>query len=233
MRIIAIFIILTSSLTFSQIQRIIADLPSEQAPERVTPLLSPQPEQKKSLGLAILYSALLPGMGEYYAGDYSLGRYFTIADAGFFLTYAGVQTYSKWQTDNYKAFAKSKGGVSGNFDDDYFANIGAYMSIANYNDDMSFQRRFSEMYAPERFWEWTTQGDRKTYRGMWTSAQEANNNLRFVVGALIVNRIVSIINAVRVVSARDKSLPQTSYGFILNPPLTSGNGMSAVFYLNF
>jgi hypothetical protein len=36
--------------------------------------------QRKSPALAILYSILLPGMGELYAGDYSSGKYFTIAD---------------------------------------------------------------------------------------------------------------------------------------------------------
>ena len=34
---------------------------------------------KKNLGLAILYSLLLPGMGELYTDAYSSGKYFTIA----------------------------------------------------------------------------------------------------------------------------------------------------------
>ncbi len=36
---------------------------------------------------------------------------------------------------------------------------------------------------------------------MWVSSESAYNNLRFVAGALILNRIISIINVVRLVNA--------------------------------
>jgi len=53
------------------------------------------------------------------------------------------------------------------------------------------------------FWKWTSQ-DRKAYRSIWVSSEQSFNNLRFVVGALIINRIVSVINAVRLVSKYNK-----------------------------
>ena len=46
-----------------------------------------------------------------------------------------------------------------------------------------------------------TSEDRKSYRSMWVSSEQSFNNLRFVVGALIINRIASAVNAVRLVSA--------------------------------
>ena len=57
-------------------------------------------DQKKNTGLAILYSALLPGMGELYAGDYSSGKYFTIADGVLWGGLIGVNAYAKNQEDN-------------------------------------------------------------------------------------------------------------------------------------
>jgi hypothetical protein len=39
---------------------------------------------------------------------------------------------------------------------------------------------------------------------MWVSSEQSYNSLRFVVGALIINRIASAINAVRLVSAHNK-----------------------------
>jgi len=39
---------------------------------------------------------------------------------------------------------------------------------------------------------------------MWVSSEQAHNDLRFVVGAMILNRIASMINAVRLVSAYNK-----------------------------
>ena len=53
--------------------------------------------QKKKTGLAIIYSLLLPGMGELYAGDYSSGKYFTIADGVLWGTLIGVNAYANNQ----------------------------------------------------------------------------------------------------------------------------------------
>jgi len=59
------------------------------------------------------------------------------------------------------------------------------------------------LYENKYFWKWTSE-DRKAYRSMWVSSEQSFNNLRFVVGALIINRIASVINAVRLVSAYNR-----------------------------
>jgi hypothetical protein len=41
---------------------------------------------------------------------------------------------------------------------------------------------------------------------MWVASQQANNNLRFVIGAMLLNRLVSVVNAVRSVTAYNRSL---------------------------
>jgi hypothetical protein len=43
---------------------------------------------------------------------------------------------------------------------------------------------------------------------MWTSSEQTYNDLRFVVGAMILNRVVSAINAVRLVSAYNNRLEE-------------------------
>lgn len=201
--------------------------------------LTPAPTaQKKSPGLAILYSSLLPGMGELYAGTYSLGQYFTIAEAVFWVTYLGIDSYGNWQKDNYRAFAKTVGKVNLNEkNDEYFANIGDYTDIHQYNEEMSFQRKFDEMYNLEtHFWKWESTPDRKSYRSMWVSSQQSYNNLRFVVGGMILNRIASIINAVRLVTAHNKGLDEISNWNInfdySNSPEASSN-LSLNFILQF
>ena len=158
---------------------------------------------KKSTGLAILYSVLLPGMGELYAGDYSSGKYFTIAEGALWGVYFGLNTYGNWQQDRYKAYAASSAGVNLNGKNDtYFANIGTYLNITEYNDDQSRNRDFVAMYNVKTdYWKWQTNKDREVYRNMWTTSEQAHNGLRFVVGALILNRLVSAINAARLVAA--------------------------------
>jgi len=189
---------------------------------------------KKNIALAILYSAMLPGMGELYANNYESGKYFTIADAALVGVYFGVNTYGDWKKENYKSYAQTFGVISlANKNDDYFATIGNYKNIDQYNDEKALEQRFNEMFDKDIMnWKWQSETQRREYRGMWLSSQRAYNNLQFVVGAMLINRLVSIINAVRSVVAYNKNLAeQTSWNiyFDANPnPLAMKN-----FSLNF
>jgi hypothetical protein len=171
--------------------------------------------QKKSGALAILYSMVLPGMGELYAESYSSGKYFTIADGVLWGTLTGFNLYGKWQQENYKSFARDNGGINlNNKDDDYYANISVYQSIDDYNTAMEMERQFNKVYnASTHYWDWKNQDNRKEFRNMWSSSETAFNNVRFVAGALVLNRIISAINAVRSVSRYNKNLGEDQVSF--------------------
>jgi hypothetical protein len=182
--------------------------------------------EKKSVGLGIIYSLLLPGMGELYADAYNSGKYFTIADGLLWGTLIGMNAYSNWQEDNYKSYAATRAGViHENKDEDYYANIGDYTSVYSYNDQKALGRNFDEMYDEQAyFWKWNTTDERRTYRDMWNSSETANNNIRFVVGGLILNRLISAINAARSVSSYNSRLEEEvswnfSVGFMSQPNL--------------
>lgn len=165
-------------------------------------------KSKKSAGMAIIYSLLLPGMGELYSGSYSTGKYFTIAEGALWITYIGMNSYGNWQKDRYTSFAASKGGVkTDGKDEEYFATISEYINVEQYNTEKALERNFSDMYnSPGFAWDWKTNDSRRTYRSLWVSSEQSFNNLRFVVGAMLINRIASAINAVRLVAAHNKSL---------------------------
>lgn len=164
--------------------------------------------KKKNRGLAIIYSALLPGMGELYADGYSSGKYFTIADAVLWGGLIGVTAYANNQEDSYRAFAKTHGGVSlSGKNDKYFADIGNYLDIYEYNHLKELDRNFGGVYDKEsEYWKWSGQTQRSEYRNMWKSSETANNATRFIVGALILNRVASVINAIRLVNAHNNNL---------------------------
>lgn len=172
------------------------------------PLFQIEKPAKKNAGLAILYSLLLPGMGELYAGGYESGKYFTIAEAVLWGSYIGMDAYGTWQKNNYQSFASSYGSVvADSKDEDYYANIGVYLDINQYNRDKLLSRRFEELYDTEtHFWKWENNEQRREYREMWVSSETAFNNLRFIAGTLILNRIISAINAVRVTAAHNKRI---------------------------
>ncbi|MHC1736994.1 MAG: hypothetical protein AB9882_03165 [Ignavibacteriaceae bacterium] len=194
--------------------------------------------EKKNPALAILFSMMLPGMGELYAGNYSSGQYFTIAEAAFIGMYFGVNSYGNWKKDNYQSFAGSSGGVnSTGKNDEYYARIGEYKDVEQYNNIKALNREFEEMYDPSLYyWKWQKDEDRENYRDMWLSSQHAYNNLRFVVGAMLLNRLVSTINAVRSVTAFNKSLEnknESGLYFNANPNPNAVSSFSVNFYTAF
>ena len=174
------------------------------------PVVDENVKQKKSTGLAIVYSLLLPGMGELYADAYDSGVYFTIADGVLWGTYVGMNVYANWQKDRYISYSQTNAGVTPeNKDEDYYATIGEYLDIDQYNDQQAFEYNFDEMYDTEtHFWKWNTSEERKEYRDMWVSSEQTFNDVRFVVGALLLNRVISAINAVRLVSKYNNNLSQ-------------------------
>ncbi len=173
-------------------------------------------QEKKSVGLGVLYSLLLPGMGELYADSYNVGKYFTIADGILWGTFIGMNSYSSWQEENYMSYAASHADVeNSNKDENYYATIGNYTSVDSYNDEKALERNFDEMYNPVNYyWKWNTSSERETYREMWSSSEQTSNDIRFVVGGLILNRVASAINAARLVSSYNKSLEkEVSWNF--------------------
>lgn len=194
-----------------------------------------QLNEKKNAGLAIVYSFLLPGMGELYADGYNSGIYFTVADGVFWGALAGLNIYGNWQQDNYKSFAQSNGGISNvGKDEDYYANISSYISVYEYNRGKELNREFGQVYdVKTHFWNWETNNERRKYREMWSSSENAYNSIRFAVGALVLNRIVSAINAVRLVNKYNKGLEENlswniSVGLVTDPNLPSGISLSFV-----
>lgn len=162
---------------------------------------------KKNNGLAILLSAVLPGMGELYADGYSSGKYFTIADGVLWGGLIGVSTYAKNQEDSYKAFAETFGKVNLNGKDDkYFADISGYIDVYEFNHIQDLSRSNDIYNETTHYWKWSGQEQRREYRAMWKSSETAYNSTRFIVGALILNRIASVINAVRLVNKYNNNL---------------------------
>jgi hypothetical protein len=230
MKKILLTIIFLGTVSFTQSQNLLTlenEIRKSSPGENVLTNVSPAESVKKSTGLAIIYSLLLPGMGELYAGSYSSGKYFTIAEGALWGIFIGMNSYANWQKDRYKSFAASEGEVNlAGKDADYFSTISQYINIEEYNNAKALERNFDEMYNPSTYyWKWESIEERRAYRSMWLSSEQTFNDVRFVVGALIVNRIISAINAVRLVSAYNKRASEEmgwniSVGLSNNPDLS-------------
>lgn len=165
------------------------------------------PREKKSVALAAIYSFILPGMGELYAGNYSKGKYFTIAEGLLWITYIGFDRYGSWVRDDARNFAMRHAGISlEGKSDRYFVDIGDYQNVQDYNDEMLRNREPHKVFNdPSDAWNWDSKANRDYYYDRRVESDLAFNNLNFVAAAIGVNHLISAVNAVMAVKSRNES----------------------------
>ena len=78
------------------------------------------PAQKKSAGLAAVYSLVLPGAGETYVSGIEAGKYPLIAEGALWLTWGTMEYYGRWLQDDARRFAVVHAGVATTTADDLF-----------------------------------------------------------------------------------------------------------------
>lgn len=169
----------------------------------------PESPGKKNAGLAVLYSLLLPGMGELYAGNYSSGKYFTVAEGVLWLGLGGLDRYATSLQDDARAYAAQHAGVaSEGRSDQYYIDIGDFSDVYQYNEQALRSRDPEKLYDPSSsdYWRWDSDQNREMYRDRRVSADQMFNNTRFVVAAIAVNHVVSAINAARAVITHNRGL---------------------------
>lgn len=168
----------------------------------------PDEKPRKSALLAIAYSLMLPGLGDAYAENFATGKYFMGADAGLWLTYGGFRVFGQWLKDDAKTLAVQR--ASANFDgkdDKYEVNIGNFADVLSYNDAKLRNREYDLLYDPNSnfAWQWSSDADRLHYKDLRNRGESTLKNSQFVLGALVLNRVISAISAVRSVSAYNRS----------------------------
>jgi len=155
---------------------------------------------RKSVARAALYSALLPGWGEYYVGHKKKARFFFGVEALSWIGFIGFTTYGNWKEDDFIRFAGERAGADLEGKGDWFLDmVGFYDDIDEYN---SLGRVFEPDYPylednASNHWRWQDPEDRELYRHLKNRSREAYRRADFMIGLAILNRVVSVIDAVR------------------------------------
>lgn len=172
--------------------------------------------------VSVMRSAILPGWGEFGLGKAERGRVFTKVDL--VLWSALVQTgYAGRQHDSrLKSFGSLHAGVSFSGKDNQFVtDVGNYMSLDDFNEVQQRLRNTDRVYRDSEIygWAWDSDENRKTYRRYRIQRDTVRKIGQFVIGGMILNRIVSIIDV-----AYLHRLDRVSSGLILYPLIDVESG---------
>jgi hypothetical protein len=194
-------------------------------------------EGLKSVTKAALLSFILPGVGEIYGGSHTKGKIFIFSEVTVWTGFFGFRTYGSWLKDDSRVYAAShaKVDLTGK-PDDFFDQLSFYDSRDQYNQfALLYHRGEVKPYPEDDFWnwEWETEESRLYYRDLKNRSKDASRRALYLVGLSIVNRIVSVVDAMKTVQAynRKKSFELSGIKFdIKAQPL--GSNPQCMFYLS-
>ncbi len=185
---------------------------------------------KKAPGLAAVYSLLLPGMGELYAGDFSSGKYFLAAEGILWLTYAAFEVAGNDLRNDARTYAGAQAGLAAPVkDDQLYVDVGNFNSLADYNDKRLRDRELSRVYDPARgyAWQWDSEASRLAFRDQRVRSENMYNNRKFIAAGILINHVASAINAARAAIAHNSALDETLGDLRVSGGLTGFPGMPA------
>lgn len=178
---------------------------------------------RRSPATAAFYSLLVPGMGEWYAGRFDIGRYSLIAEGTLWLSYYSLQRYGSWIRDDARSFAVIHAGASlAGKDDQYFVDLGNFMDTEEYNAKKLTDRMPELLYDPDAGyrWRWDSDVKRREYRSMRVAGETVFNTSKFVIGAVVVNHLISAVNAVRLAKQHNDGLTDGAGAWRLESSVT-------------
>ncbi len=167
-------------------------------------------QEKVSVLKAMALSAVLPGAGDLYMGNYQKGAAFLSAEVIIWLAYLRLDQERDWAIESYQDYADAYAGVPKGQDDDYYQRIQNYYSSEEYNDDVirdarnyyliynndqeAYQEYLSNYLIPEEeAWQWENDSRWSEYKKRRNRKQDMEIYSNFALGAAILNRVVSVI----------------------------------------
>jgi hypothetical protein len=191
-----------------------------------------EPATSSNSRVAMLYSLILPGLGEYSLGHHDRAKVFFVAEGAIWTSYAVFRVQGNHRKDLYREFAAVNAGVAKRDDDEFYRIIGNYTSSdgpfsaneqvrrearANYPDDRAQQEVYYQehAYTGDDSWTWQSEALLETYQDMRDSSISAYHKSQFSLGLAIANRLISVVDTGILASKKNRG-NATQTGFRWN-----------------
>lgn len=188
--------------------------------------MDPTPQLRAEAGpknpkLAMLYSLLLPGLGEHYLGHTGRAKIFFVTEGAIWTSFAVFRIQGSHRESLYKEYAQINAGVSERNDDDFYRTIGNYISsdgpfsaneavrrqaraLYPNNPGLRDQYLADNGYFGDDAWEWRDQNFLQQYKEMRTSSLDAYHRASLSLGLLVANRLISVLDTGIIASRRSR-----------------------------
>ncbi len=154
--------------------------------------------RKSGKGIASLRSLLIPGWGQIKSGKKLKGYSFLAAEVTLITLLVTFKNYSGWLEDDYRAFARQHAGISGDKDHQFYVDMGNWQDHVSYNEQRIRDRQFDIMYTDsDEEWNWDSKDNRLHFKSLRIDADRADHNALLVTGALLLNHLLSAVDAAR------------------------------------
>lgn len=168
-------------------------------------------------GTNIFLSLLLPGLGQWSAGYKTRAKTFAVAELALWASYFGSREYAISIKHDYFAFAALHAGVdTRGKDDQYWIDIGNAQNIYLFNERRLRERNLEAAYdeTEENFWQWDKEQNRVEYTELREKQDDWKRIASFMIGGMVLNRIVSAVDVVRLIRKDRKSADQQQQSFM-------------------
>ncbi|MBS4015986.1 MAG: hypothetical protein KGZ86_06095 [Candidatus Latescibacteria bacterium] len=161
-------------------------------------------------GKAILASAVVPGWGQHILKNSQKAEIMIAADGVLWLLYGGFQWYGSSRLKDAKLYASRHADANINIaNEKYYRALERYRNSEDYNEDIRREARerfpdnpllqhnyfLENGYFGDSAWLWQSDSMRFSYWEQRKVARTALTRAGFCLGAVILNRVVSSIDA--------------------------------------
>ncbi|HOE91307.1 MAG TPA: hypothetical protein PKZ69_08070 [Candidatus Cloacimonadota bacterium] len=200
-------------------------------------------DQTKSVPKAMLFSAILPGAGQLYIENQTSASIFLATEALLWFGKTRFDNERKWTENSYKKFATEIAGADPNTSGKKYNILQGYLSSEQYNDEIILAARnyflliYNDPEAYEQYldthlftgnesWDWKTDENRLQFKDMRIQRQKYLLYSNFTFGSLLLNRLISIVDAAKSTKANNKH-------HFYTVPDPNGKGISLNYEYNF
>jgi hypothetical protein len=156
---------------------------------------------------AVLLSAALPGLGEYYSGHLERALLFGSFEGAVWTSFITFRVQERLRADRAKEYAIAFAAASARGDDDYFKAVSQYLRSDGPGEWNEYVRRkfrdtgenVGREYTGVDAWAWTSQDRFEQYRTLRRQKLTAHDHATNAVAFAVVNRIASIVDVVQAV----------------------------------